>query len=342
MSSINKFDAKLANYICSSTAIVILSIRLILTRHRDKKFDLASILTATSLLVLVVRLVVVYYYLLYGTSQDYLNATNRAKFSATDLEEIRIGSILALVSRVLITSFYWLQICLLLLFYSVMVRDFHWRNTIKVCWGLIISTYVVVVVMTFSECMCCLYHKIASLIQSTGRPFYLYWQVDPSPGKCVKAYVQLVTQGTCNIILDLILLAISWPLVTVKNRTISQQLRIGVLFVIGFFCIITTCLRIAYIYSEDSYQPVRSFWASIQMLVSTFVANMPTIYGCLQLVRRRKSDQRQRRASRPEPWSPLESPVVSRPPPPVPDLAPVVFKTPSSDRDATAWARHIP
>lgn len=152
MDSIDSKDAQLANYVCSSTSLVILSFRLILTRHRDKKFDLASLLTATSIVVLVARLVVVYYYLHYGTSQDYLNKSSGETFSQQDLNEIRIGSVLALVSRALITSFYWLQICLLLLFYSAMVRDFHWINTIKACWLCIVVTYIIVIVMTFTEC----------------------------------------------------------------------------------------------------------------------------------------------------------------------------------------------
>lgn len=160
------------------------------------------------------------------------------------------------------------------------------------------------------------------------------------------AYAQLLAQGICNIILDLFLLAISWPLVAVRNRSLSQNLRVGTLFVIGFFCIITTALRIAYIYAEDSYQPVRSFWASVQMLVSSFVANAPTIYGCLQLVRRRKSDQRQRRASRPEAYSALDSPATSGPPAAMPAFQPASFsgdtQPPMLRTDEKAWARHVP
>lgn len=174
MTSIGGDDARLANYVCSSTSLVILSVRLILTRQRDKKFDLASALTATSILVLIVRLVVVYYYLRYGTSQDYLFTTEREKFSSSDLNLIRIGSILALVSRVLITSFYWLQICLLLLFYSAMVRDFHWRNTIKACWLCIVVTYMIVVILTFTECTSAPIHasetRLTKLIRSTISP----------------------------------------------------------------------------------------------------------------------------------------------------------------------------
>lgn len=330
MEHVNADVAKVANYVCSFTSLVILSTRLVATRHRDKKFDFASILTALSIVILVARVIVVYFYLHYGTSQDHFYTATGTTFSSDDLSDIRIGSILALISRFLITTFYWLQICLLLLFYSSMVRDVHWVNSIKACWLAIGVTYITVVLLTFLEC----------------RPFHLYWQVEPHPGKCVRAYAQLLTQGICNIVLDLALLVISWPLLSVRSRTLSQNLRVGTLFVLGFFCIIATCLRIAYIYAEDSYQPVRSFWASIQALVSTFVANVPTIYGCFQLARRRKSEQRQRRASRPELWSVLESPIPSNTDAPTVPAFPQQVRTSETltinGDDDKAWARHVP
>jgi hypothetical protein len=329
MEHIGSSGAKLANYVCSALSLFILFSRLAATRHRDRKFNLASFLVATSILVLIARLVTVYYYLRYGTSQDYFYGSNPKSVVGANLSDVQKGSILVLLSRFFITTFYWLQVCLLLCFYSDMVRDLHWRNTIKACWLTIAATYIAVTLITFLEC----------------RPFHLYWQIDPYPGQCVRAFAQVLSQGLCNIVLDLFLLVISWPLFAVRNRTWSQKLRVGFLFILGFFCIITTCLRIAYIYAEDSYQPVRSFWASVQMLTSTIVANVPTIYGCFQLRRRRKSAQRQRRASRPEGWSAVESPVVSEPPsmPAFPiERVKTTDSLARSGEDEKAWSRHIP
>jgi hypothetical protein len=336
MENIDSNTAKVTSYVFSITALVILIIRLAATRHRDKKFDIASVFAALSILVLTVRLAIVPFLLHYGTSQDHFYKDASAALSAEEQSNLRIGGILTLMARFLITTFYWLQICLLLLFYSSMVRDVHWVNTIKACWLTIAITWIVVVLLTFLEC----------------RPFSLYWQVEPHPGKCVRAYAQLLAQGVCNIILDLFVLAISWPLVAIKNRTLSQNLRVGTLFVLGFFCIIVTCLRVAYVFSQDSYQPVRSFWASVQILVSAFVANVPTIYGCFQLNRRRKSEQRLRRASRPDDlWTALDSPVPSNSEaPPLPIVpqrtrtsnATVRFEDIRYDDDEKVWARHIP
>ena len=318
-------NAKLANWICAAISIVILSVRLVATRYRDKAFNAASALVTAALVVLVLRIVVVYLYLLYGTSNDVLYGDS-TYFDPSDLSTIKAGSILSLISRLLITTFYWLQICLLLLFYSSITRNVHWVNTIRVCWGLICVTYVAVVLSTFLEC----------------HPFHLYWQIDPNPGQCVRAYVQLFMQGISNIVLDLFLLAISFPMLRMTNRTWPQAIRVGALFVLGFFTIIVTCLRIAYIHAENSYQPVRSFWASVQMLTSTFVANAPTIYGCWQIAKRRKSEQQARRSSRPEIWVQLnDSP--SRTSENIPSPLPVALvRTNETGRDdEKAWSRHV-
>ena len=333
MDNIDKTTSKITNYVCSITALLILTLRLFATRHRDRKFNTASVFTAVAIFVLVVRVSIVPFLLHYGTTADHFYKDATTNLSSEEQDNVRIGGILTLIARFLITTFYWLQVCLLLLFYSSMVKDVHWVNTIKACWITIGVTWIVCVLLTFLEC----------------RPFSLYWQVEPYPGTCVRAYAQLLAQGVCNIILDLFVLAISWPLLVVKNRTLSQKLRVGTLFILGFFCIIVTCLRIAYVYAQDSYQPVRSFWASVQILVSAFVANVPTIYGCFQLNRRRKSDQRTRRASRPELWTPLDSPVPSNTEaPPLPTMpqrtrtSSVRFQDVRFDDDEKAWAQHVP
>ena len=316
-------DAKTANWVCAALSLVILFVRFVATRYRDKRFDLASALVGASIAVLIARIVVVYLYLLYGTSNDVLSG-KKSYFDDSDLRTIKAGSILAVVARILITTFYWLQISLLLLFYSNLVRDIHWKHTIKVSWALVVATYVAVVLASVLEC----------------HPFKLYWQISPAPGQCVHAYTQLYVQGISNIVLDLCLLAISYPLLNFKNKSWSQTLRVGLLFILGFFTIIVTCVRLAYIHGENSFQPVRSFWASVQMFTSTFVANAPIIYGCWQVVHRRKSEQRTRRMTQPELWLPLSTSPAHSDAPQSPTIAHMRTRDSVAD-DEKAWSRHV-
>jgi len=311
-------QAKDANYACAAFTLVILLARVAGSRRRQRPIDLSFFLVVLSILVVVARIVIVYYYLLYGTGSDALR--DAEYFNTHNLDQIKKGSILSLVARVLITTSCWLQVCLLLLFYKGIMHGIQWVSwMIKLTWAATGASFVAVVLVTLLEC----------------RPLRLYWQVEPDPGSCVKSYAQLLLQCAANIVLDLMLLAISYPiLVHSKGRDWKQHLRVGTLFVFGTFCIIVTSLRLASIYDSSSAQPTRSLWASIQMLTATFVANAPTIYGDLQTVKRKKSEAVARRTSLPEVWRDSEA---GCPDLPLPERA----ATHSSIQSRKEWFDHL-
>ncbi|KIV90213.1 hypothetical protein PV10_07542 [Exophiala mesophila] len=321
----SSFDARVTGYVCTAVAITILIVRIVTSRLKLGYFDVSVWVCVLAILVASSRIVVNQYVLTYGTSNDAIYG-NTKYFDEEDLARLKIGSILALIARLLITTFYWLQNCLLLLFYSQLfqIRSRLTTALIRSCWAALALSYIAVVLSTFLEC----------------RPFRLYWQVDPAPGTCIRAYIQLVVQASTNIVLDLHLLAISFPLIIVQHRTLSERLRVWTLFVLGFFCIIITCIRLAYIYAESSYQPVRSLWASIQLLVSCFVANAPTIYGSIKLIKRRKSEQTARRGSRPEIWLHLHVSNENAAAADVPVVTRQISHSPTSCEKA--WSRWVP
>lgn len=283
-------QAKVANYACAIASLIILTTRLLVSRRHQKPLDLSFWLVIVSMIIIVARIAVVYLYLLFGTAADALKDAHY--FNTHDLYQVEIGSILSLVARVLVTASYWLQICLLLLFYSHIMDGIRWvSNTIKFTWVAIVGTFIAVVFATLLEC----------------QPFHLYWQISPDPGSCVKGYYQLLFQCVSNICLDILLLVISYPILICTDRTWKQHLRVLVLFLLGTFCIIITVLRLYQVYSNNSAQPTRSLWASTQMVVSTFVANAPTIYGEMKVQKRKKSEVLvNRRMSRPNEWGNLD------------------------------------
>lgn len=301
-SQISNNQAKIANWVSIALAIVILLVRFICGQHyRKSSWDITTAVVLVSIAILIARIVISNFVLEYGTADDIL-LDEVTDYETLDLDKIEVGTILSLVSRVLITTVYWLQCVLLLLFYTRILAHIHWvKLCVRVTWVVIGASYVAVVFATFLEC----------------RPFRLYWQIQPDPGRCVRAYVQLFVQCICNIIIDLLPLAISYPVLRTRGHKWRQKCRIALLYVLGTFCIIITCIRVAYIHGSNSAQPARSFWASIQGVISTFVANAPSIYGQLKLKIRKKSqcsserrrntqpdtyilmDEMNRRASRP-------------------------------------------
>lgn len=288
MMKFTALQAKQANYACAVLSLVILFIRVIVSRYRKRPLDLSFFLVLLSIVVDITRITIVYFYLRYGTASDAL--ANEHYFDVHDMESVKKGSILSLMARTLITASCWLQVSLLLLFYSRMMYSICWvARMIRLTWIATIASFIAVVLATFLEC----------------RPFHLYWQVHPDPGNCVKGYIQIFIQCISNIVLDLSLLIISYPiLVSCKNRSWRQHIRIAVLFVLGTFCIIVTILRLVSIWDNRGAQPTRSLWASVAMVVSTFVANAPTIYGDLQVAKRKKTESILRRTSRPELYGP--------------------------------------
>lgn len=278
--------AALATWVCSGLALSIILSRLLVVRFYRLKLEPADWLAVVGVGVIVARLINDHYLLVDGTANDAVTS-HAQNLSAGQLHQIKIGSILALVARILDTTFYWLSTATLLLFYSKLLHSVHWATIgIKYCWCLLAATYVAVVVVTFTEC----------------HPFHLYWQVNPNPGHCTHAYIQLFLQGSCNVFLDLCILLVSVPLLRLQGRSAGQKFRITIMACLGLICIIITCIRIPLVVQGKSAQPARTFFASIQILTSAFVANVPTIYGRLQNGRRKRAEQTLRRGSAPEMW----------------------------------------
>lgn len=273
-SQISHSEADTANWVSIALAITILLIRFMCGKYYQKSsFDATAIVILASVAVLIARIVVSHLVLQYGTAADIL-LEGYTDYDSHHLDEIKTGSFLSLISRVLITTLIWLQCTLLLLFYTSILSHIRWvRVVIHMTWFVIATSYVAVVFSTFLEC----------------RPLKLYWQIQPDPGHCIRAYGQLFVQCICNIIIDLFLLAISYPILNTQGRKCSKKCQIAFLYILGTFCIIITCIRVGYIHGSHSAQPSRSFWASVQGLISTAVANAPSIYGLLKLKRRKKT-----------------------------------------------------
>ncbi|KAK5626637.1 hypothetical protein RRF57_002352 [Xylaria bambusicola] len=263
---------EMVNYILTGLTLFILTSRIVLTLLRRDQIDASFALVVSSILIVVARVVANIYYLRYGNAADAIKHANY--FDETNHEYIKIGTILVLLARVLITAIIWLQTCILLIFYSRITRGVNWvAKVVTVTWALVGATFIGIILVTFLEC----------------RPISLYWQTSPDPGQCVHAYGQLITQTVSNIVLDLLLIAIAYPIIGLRKRTIAEHITLYTLVVLGTFCIIISILRLVWVHDSGSAQVTRSLWASVQMLVSAFVANAPNIYGSIRALRIKKS-----------------------------------------------------
>jgi len=301
--------AQAANYACAAISLFIVALRACMTIWHRKKYDTSFFVVVASIIFIIARIVVNHYYLRFGTASDVLNG----KLINYDPNLVHVGSILVLIARIILAVILWLQMCILLLFYQHLLSGINVvAYLIRATWIMLAVTFVATVFATLLEC----------------RPIELYWQISPNPGQCVRAYAQLLLQGISNGVVDIMLLVISFPILSLQKRTFGEHLRLYGLFVLGTFCIVVTILRVVLIFNDGSSQDTRSLWASIQIVVSTFVANAPNVYGSLRIACRGKSSadrgargygsrspteipQRQRRPSCAVPHDDISSPGLS-------------------------------
>jgi hypothetical protein len=257
-------------WITGGISLFVLLLRLGTHRYLVGRVDASTYFVVLSAVVLAARIACNHYVLEYGTISGLVDDSTDDHYTAFELSRAHEGTTLTLVTRLLVTTFYWLQCGILLLVYQRLVSHMPWvRHAIRACWVVIGITYVAVALTTFLEC----------------HPFKLYYSL--AAPECSKAYAQLWVQCLSNVSIDLILLGISAPIMREQIRLFPKNLQLGAIFILGFFCIVITCLRMSYIYASSSAQPTRSLWASIQALVATIVANVPSIYGALKLWRRK-------------------------------------------------------
>ncbi|PNS16140.1 hypothetical protein CAC42_4541 [Sphaceloma murrayae] len=257
-------SAVISSYACSIVTSLILIARLFCARLQPRPFDLSFFVTLFSLVIVIIRAIVSKYALHYGTINDY-------KFvdpTPDVIEHIRIGTILTLTLRILLTTILWAMCALLLLLYRRFVSHLPWmKRAISATWIFMGASYLAVVLAIFFEC----------------HPLSKFWQFSPPPGQCTKALVQVSLQCAGNMAIDVVLIALSVPVLFIKGTSSSQRLKLGTLFSMGVFCIIVNGLRLYYTFVQGSAQPARTFWASIAIAVSAFVANAPVIYGSIRL-----------------------------------------------------------
>ncbi|KAI0858870.1 hypothetical protein F4860DRAFT_505130 [Xylaria cubensis] len=265
-------SAEEVNYATTALTLLILLTRIALWVWRRERIDTSFILVVTSVLIVIARIVANALYLQYGNAADVIK--HAGYFDEGNLRDVKIGSILVLVARALITTIIWLQVSILLLFYTRITYGVGWvARVVKITWAAVAVTYIGNILITFLEC----------------RPISLYWQINPDPGYCVQANGQLLSQTISNIVLDIMLIVIAYPIVGLRKRTVAEHVTLYTLFALGTFCIIISIIRVVSVRDSGSSQVIRSLWASVQMLVSTFVANAPNVYGSVRALRRKRS-----------------------------------------------------
>ncbi|KFH43342.1 hypothetical protein ACRE_059100 [Hapsidospora chrysogenum ATCC 11550] len=171
---------------------------------------------------------------------------------------------LLIPSRLSYALFLWTLKLSLLAFYSRFVGHLDWgRATIRTLWWTIVLSYIVVMLATLLEC----------------RP------------KCSKGLINLLTMASFNMVTDIALIILPFPMLRHIRLTLLKKIQLIVLFGVGAVVVVITITRIPLTLIQSVSQSARTMWASTEMLCACFVTNAAFYYKTLRDLRHHHQDQ---------------------------------------------------
>ncbi|KAL4731476.1 hypothetical protein ACLX1H_000444 [Fusarium chlamydosporum] len=120
---------------------------------------------------------------------------------------------------------------------------------------------------------------------------------DDSKVACNRAVGNLILMAVCNIILNIALIILPFPMLRHLRLDLKEKLQLGFLFSVGAVLVAITILRLPLILNESVSQRSRSMWASIEILCACIVANTPFFYALIKDLKRQHDDRPERSPS---------------------------------------------
>ncbi|KAH6993167.1 hypothetical protein EDB82DRAFT_524253 [Fusarium venenatum] len=191
---------------------------------------------------------------------------------------------LLIPARIFYALFLWCLKLGLLAFYSRFIDVFRWGKFVTdALWWFIMATFVAVFITILAEC----------------RPLSLMWALnyDASKVACNRAVGNLILMAVCNIILNVALIILPFPMLRHLRLDLKEKLQLGFLFSVGAVLVAITILRLPLILNQSVSQRSRSMWASIEILCACIVANTPFFYALVKDLQRQHDDRPERSPS---------------------------------------------
>ncbi|KAK5661366.1 hypothetical protein OQA88_11265 [Cercophora sp. LCS_1] len=246
-------DTLVAILAMSGVSVFVLVIRLVTRRLQRTKMDLGDWLALFDILVWGCFLGVVPGVMIWGTNNMTDEARSALVPGSDEVHHREMGSKFLLVDRVMYITVLWVAKGIVWAFYSDLITRTYNLVVLMWCYGVLIVTYIVPIVVTLMEC----------------NPLEMYWRVLPDPGNCVRALAQLWCVGTLNMATDVLLMGLLIPVLCQVQLPWYKKAGLSFLFCIGTFLVIITAVRIAMTVNQSHSQSVRSLWGTAEMLGST-------------------------------------------------------------------------
>ncbi|KAJ5820243.1 hypothetical protein N7474_005834 [Penicillium riverlandense] len=154
---------------------------------------------------------------------------------------------------------------LLLLYYRIFGVVKHFRWALCATWFLVIGYFIACTIVSIAECL----------------PVAKFW--NPSgPGSCIDMVAFFRWNGVTNLILDVLVLCLPFPMAWRLQMTTRQKLILTGIFMLGGFVCIVSVMRIASFDFTEMYDPTwtgvnSSMYSSIEQSVGIICACLPTL-----------------------------------------------------------------
>ncbi|SPJ70988.1 uncharacterized protein FTOL_00716 [Fusarium torulosum] len=208
---------------------------------------------------------------------------------------------LLIPARIFYALFLWCLKLGLLAFYSRFIDVFRWGKSVAdALWWFIIATFVAVLITILAEC------RPLSLMWALNRDdnsntlkFATLWMSANvvTEAACNRAVGNLILMAVCNIVINLALIILPFPMLRHLRLDLKEKLQLGFLFSVGTVLVAITILRLPLILNESVSQKSRSLWASIEILCACVVANTPFFYALVKDLKRQHDDRPERSPS---------------------------------------------
>ncbi|KAF5022184.1 hypothetical protein F66182_5771 [Fusarium sp. NRRL 66182] len=296
------------------------------TCHRSWRID--DFYMTIAILPLVGRAACIVYSFALNPNHTYNPATqaeaDAAGTSVAALDADReLSHKLLIPTRIFYALFLWCLKLGLLAFYERFIHVFRWGKLIThALWWFIVATFVAVFITILAECrplslMWALdYDENGTMPSQIPLDYLVYTDIAIAEAACQRAVGNLIFMAVCNIVINVALIILPFPILRHLPLDLKQKLQLGVLFSVGGVLVAVTVLRLPLILNESVSQKSRSMarhpsvppfhriltlrqWASIEIMCACVVANTPFFYAIVKDLQRQHDDRPERAPSNP-------------------------------------------
>ncbi|KAI1329712.1 hypothetical protein F5Y16DRAFT_397054 [Xylariaceae sp. FL0255] len=184
---------------------------------------------------------------------------------------------LTVVKHFAIVALLWCLKMAVLCFLRVLLRKLiHERRLLWGTYSIMGATFLGAFISVFTECT----------------PLSLLWEAVPAGVACQNSKVWITTYEVGNLITDIILFILPFPLIFRARVPLWKRTRLSIIFGFGAFLIAVNLVRLVEGQRTPRNLLVMEVWGALEVLIAALVATLPTIYVLLRPSFKKKSSKR--------------------------------------------------